>query len=140
MIVFYTCERVLIESLHLMNSPMFHMVVGNRSSNITVRGVTVRAPASDDPVDPSYNTDACNIGGTNVLVENCDISTGDDNFACDGYTSDVLIRNNTYGNGHGVSIGSPTRGGCCEHHGRTLHVHEHGFRILFFAIAVPALL
>jgi polygalacturonase len=111
MIVFYTCERVLIEGLHLMNSPKFHMVVGSRSKDITIRNVTVRAPASDDPVQPSHNTDACNIGGTNVLIENCDISTGDDNFTCGGNTSNVLIRNNTYGNGHGVSIGSPISGG-----------------------------
>jgi polygalacturonase len=111
MIVMSTCDRVLIESVRLMNSPMFHMALGSRSSNVTVRGVTVRAPASDDPVDPSHNTDACNIGGTHVLVENCDISTGDDNFTCGGGTSDVLIRNNTYGYGHGVSIGSPIKGG-----------------------------
>jgi len=111
MIVFYTCERVLIENVHLKNSPKFHMVVGSRSKDITIRNVTVRAPASDDPVLPSHNTDACNIGGTNVLIENCDISTGDDNFTCGGNTSNVLIRNNTYGNGHGVSIGSPISGG-----------------------------
>jgi polygalacturonase len=111
MIVLSTCDCVLIESLHLMNSPMFHIAVGSQSSNITVRGVTVRAPASDDPVNPSHNTDACNISGTHALVENCDISTGDDNFTCGGGTSNILIRNNTYGYGHGVSIGSPIKGG-----------------------------
>jgi polygalacturonase len=111
MIALGTCDRVLVESVHLTDSPMFHIAIGSRSSNVTVRGVIIRAPASDDPVTPSHNTDACNVSGKKVLVENCDISVGDDNFTCGGGTSDVLIRNNTYGNGHGVSIGSPIKGG-----------------------------
>ena len=48
------------------------------------------------------------MSGTNILVQNCDISVGDDNFTCGGNTSDILITNNTYGLGHGVSIGSYT--------------------------------
>jgi polygalacturonase len=90
---------------------MFHITVGGKSSNVTVRKVIVRAPASTDPVNPSHNTDACNVSGTKILVQNCDISTGDDDFTCGGGTSDVLITGCTYGYGHGVSIGSPTRGG-----------------------------
>ena len=60
------------------------------------------------PVLPSHNTDACDVTGTNILVQNCDVSVGDDNFTCGGNTSDVLVTNNTYGYGHGVSIGSYT--------------------------------
>jgi polygalacturonase len=45
------------------------------------------------------------------LIQDCDVSVGDDNFTCGGETSDVLITNCTYGYGHGVSIGSPTSGG-----------------------------
>jgi polygalacturonase len=111
MIALSGCDRVLIENVTLMNSPMFHITVGNQSANITVRGVTIRAPASTDPVQPSHNTDACNIGGRNVLIQNCDVSVGDDNFTCGGNTSDIVITNCTYGNGHGVSIGSYTHGG-----------------------------
>jgi len=74
-------------------------------------GVIVRAPASDDPINPSHNTDACNVTGKHILIKNCDISTGDDDYTCGGGTSDVLITNNKYGYGHGVSIGSPTSGG-----------------------------
>jgi polygalacturonase len=105
------CERLLIEGLTLSNSPMFHIALGGKMQDVTVRGVTIRAPASDDPVLPSHNTDACDVKGKNILIANCDISVGDDNFTCGGNTSDVLITNCTYGFGHGVSIGSYTSGG-----------------------------
>jgi polygalacturonase len=105
------CDRVLIERVTLTNSPMFHIAIGGKSSNITVRRVTIRANPSTDPVLPSHNTDACDVSGRHVLIQDCDVSVGDDNFTCGGGTSDVLITNCTYGYGHGVSIGSPTHGG-----------------------------
>ena len=105
------CERLLIEGITLSNSPMFHIAIGGKCSDVTVRRLTVRAPASDDPVLPSHNTDACDVKGRNILIQDCDISVGDDNFTCGGNTSDVLITNCTYGYGHGVSIGSYTSGG-----------------------------
>lgn len=103
-------ERVLVEGVTLKNSPMFHIAFGGMS-NVTVRGVTIRAPASTDPVTPSHNTDACDVSGHTILVEHCDISVGDDNYTCGGDTHDVLIQHNTYGYGHGVSIGSYARNG-----------------------------
>jgi polygalacturonase len=105
------CDKVLIEGVTLRNSPMFHIAISGHTTNVTVRGVTIRAPASEDLINPSHNTDACDVSGTHVLIENCDVSVGDDNFTCGGGTSDVHIRNCKYGNGHGVSIGSPTDGG-----------------------------
>ncbi len=111
MIGLASCDRVLIEKVTLKNSPMFHIAINGKSTNVTVRGVTIRAPASTDPQDPSHNTDACDVSGRNVLIQDCDVSVGDDNFTCGGNTSDVLITNCTYGYGHGVSIGSPTSGG-----------------------------
>ena len=111
MIAFRDCNRVLIDRVKLINSPMFHIAISGKSSNVTVRNVIIRAPASTDPVNPSHNTDACDVSGSKILVQNCDVSVGDDNFTCGGGTSDVLITGCTYGNGHGVSIGSPTRGG-----------------------------
>jgi polygalacturonase len=111
MIGLSSCDRVLIEKLHLTNSPMFHIAIGGKSSNVTVRGVNIRANRSDDPVNPGHNTDACDVSGRHVLIQNCDVSVGDDNFTCGGNTSDVLITNCTYGYGHGVSIGSHTAGG-----------------------------
>ena len=111
MIYLDNCDRQLIENVTLSNSPMFHISIsGSRAGNTTVQGVTVLAPSSTaNP--PSHNTDACDVDGTNILVQNCNISTGDDDFACGGGTFGVLLTNNTYGNGHGVSIGSYTDSG-----------------------------
>jgi polygalacturonase len=111
MISFKDCNRVLIEQVKLVNSPMFHIAIGGKNSNVTVRNVIIRAPASTDPVNPSHNTDACDVSGSKILIQNCDVSVGDDDFTCGGGTSEVLISNCTYGYGHGVSIGSPTKGG-----------------------------
>jgi polygalacturonase len=112
MIALASCERILIAEVTLLNSPMFHIAISGRTTrDVTVRGVTIRAPASTDPVNPSHNTDACDVSGSNILIEDCDVSVGDDNFTCGGGTSDVLITHCKYGFGHGVSIGSYTNGG-----------------------------
>lgn len=111
MIALSTCDRVLVENITLSNSPMFHIAIGRKSTDVTVRKVTIRANPSTDPINPGHNTDACDVSGKNILIQDCDVSVGDDNFTCGGGTSDVLITNCTYGYGHGVSIGSPTSGG-----------------------------
>ena len=111
MISFTACERVLIENVLLTNSPMFHIAIGGQTTDVTVRGVTIRANASTDPVNPGHNTDACDVTGKRILIQDCDVSVGDDDYTCGGGTSDVLITNCTYGHGHGVSIGSGTYGG-----------------------------
>jgi hypothetical protein len=100
------CNRVLVQNVTLSNSPMFHIAISGASSgNTTVQGVTIFAPGN------SPNTDACDVDGTNILVQNCNISEGDDDFTCGGGTSGVLLTNNTYGTGHGISIGSYTDSG-----------------------------
>lgn len=110
MVRFQGCNRQLIQGVTLSNSPMFHITISSSKGNATVQGVTIRAPASS-ATPASHNTDACDVSGTNILVQNCDISTGDDDFTCSGGTWDVLLTNNVYGEGHGVSIGSYTDGG-----------------------------
>ncbi|MGH8024358.1 MAG: glycosyl hydrolase family 28 protein, partial [Limisphaerales bacterium] len=105
MISWNSCRTELIQNITLSNSPMFHIAIGGSAANTTVRGVTVYAPGN------SPNTDACDVSGTNILVENCNISEGDDDYTCGGGTHDVLLTNNTYGTGHGISIGSYTDGG-----------------------------
>jgi polygalacturonase len=102
------CNRTLIQSVTLSNSPMFHIAISGNNGNTTVQGVIIRANPSSDPVNPGHNTDACDVSGTNILVQNCDISVGDDNYTCSGGTSGMVITNNTYGYGHGVSVGSYT--------------------------------
>lgn len=111
MIKFTDVDKILIEGVTLQNAPMFHIAISGKSSNVTVSKVVVRAPASTDPVNPSHNTDACDVSGNIILIKDCDISTGDDNFTCGGGTSNVHIMNCTYGYGHGLSIGSYTKGG-----------------------------
>lgn len=111
MIALSACDRILIEDVTLKNSPMFHIAISGDSAQVTVRGVTIRAPASTDPVTPSHNTDACDVSGHNVLIQDCDVSVGDDDFTTGSNTHDVLITHCTYGEGHGVSIGSYTKGG-----------------------------
>ena len=108
MIRLNSCHYELIQNITLSNSPEFHISISGSAANTTVQGVTVRAPSSEDPLTPGHNTDACDVSGTNILVQNNNISVGDDNFTCGGNTSDILITNNTYGAGHGVSIGSFT--------------------------------
>ena len=93
-------ENVLVEQLHLMNSPKFHLVP-DESTHVVIRGMTITAPES------SPNTDGIDPGGcTDVTITDCLISTGDDNVAIKTGTKDVLIANNTFGYGHGCSIGS----------------------------------
>jgi polygalacturonase len=111
MIAMSSCERVLIEKITLINSPMFHIAISGKTTDVTVRGITVRANPSTDPINPGHNTDACDVTGKHILIQDCDISVGDDNYTCGGGTSDVLITHCTYGYGHGVSIGSGTAGG-----------------------------
>ncbi len=111
MIAFKDCDKILLDEVKLLNSPMFHIAIGGKTSNVTVQNVTVQAPSSKDPVNPSHNTDACDVTGHKILIKNCDISVGDDNYTCGGGTSDVLITNCRYGYGHGLSIGSYTKGG-----------------------------
>ena len=98
------CNRLLIQNITLSNSPSFHIAVSG-GVNITVMGVTVLAPSTGP------NTDACDVSGANILVQNCNISVGDDDYTCGGGTHDVLLTNNVYGTGHGVSIGSYTDSG-----------------------------
>jgi polygalacturonase len=114
MIHLSACQRVLIENVLLTNSPMFHIAISGGTTDVTVRGVTIRANPSSDPLNPGHNTDACDVSGRHVLIQDCNVSVGDDNFTCGGGTSDVLITNCTYGYGHGVSIGSFTSGGVSD--------------------------
>lgn len=107
MISLVGCNRELVQNVTLSNSPEFHIAF-SFGANTTGQYVTERANTSEDPVNPGHNTDACDVSGTNTLVQFNNISVGDDNFACSGGTANVVISNNVYGNGHGVSIGSYT--------------------------------
>lgn len=108
-------ENLLFEGVRLENAPSFHLVLAN-TDHVTIRGLSIRAPGNSpntDGIDPT--------GSRDVLIENNFISTGDDVIAIkgngfdprypDAATADIIIRNNTIHQGHGVSIGSGTSGG-----------------------------
>ena len=108
MISLNSCKYELVQNITLSNSPEFHIAIGGSAANSTVQNCIIRAPSSEDPLTPGHNTDADDVSGTNILIQNNNISVGDDNFTCGGGTAYILITNNTYGSGHGVSIGSFT--------------------------------
>ena len=62
---------------------------------------------------PSPNTDGIDLRGTNINIQNCYISDGDDLVQIGGSqpTSGVTVQGCTFGTGHGLSIGSITSGG-----------------------------
>ena len=110
------CHRVLIENVTISNAPAQNIVFKGKGGNITLQGIIISEPASSAPTNPSHNTDAIDLVGTNCLVQNCSLSVGDDNIALGTSSSgtpssDILVTNCTFGNGHGVSIGSNTQGG-----------------------------
>ncbi|GAA3147508.1 polygalacturonase [Kribbella aluminosa] len=113
------CENVLVDGITVKDSPMWniHPVL---CRNVTIRGVTVDSPngPNNDGIDPESCTD--------VLIENCTISTGDDCVAfksgkdADGRRVNVpsryaVVRNCTMADGNGgVTVGSETSGGVLD--------------------------
>jgi polygalacturonase len=95
--------RLHIEGVTLTNSPSYHFVP--HGQDMTIENIRIVAP-SDAP-----NTDAIDPSGQRIVIRNCEIDTGDDNIAMHGGSKDILIENLTCLHGHGISIGSPTRGG-----------------------------
>ena len=108
-------KNVLIEGVHLINSPMWVMNPVY-CTNVTIRNVTVNTQGP--------NTDGCDPDScADVLVRNCNFSDGDDCIAIksgrdrDGQkvnipSQDIVIQNCRFQAGHGgVGIGSETSGG-----------------------------
>ena len=116
MIYFTSCNTVLVQNVTFSNAPAQQIVFkSSKGGNITIKGITIRAPSSHAGT-PSHNTDGIDLVGTNCLVQNCDISTGDDNIALGTSTlgvpsADILVTNCAFGDGHGMTIGGNTAGG-----------------------------
>lgn len=108
------CSTVLLQDFTSSNPPVAHIALKGVGGNISIIGVKLLAPSSDDPVNPSHNTDGVDLAETNALFQDCFISTGDDNIAMGSsgsVTCDMLVTNCFFGEGHGLSIGSYTSGG-----------------------------
>lgn len=109
------CKNVLIEGVHIVNSPMW-VINPVYCTNVTVEGVTVNTGGP--------NTDGCDPDScADVLIQNCNFSDGDDCIAIksgrdrDGQridipSRDIVIQNCRFQAGHGgIAIGSETSGG-----------------------------
>ena len=103
LLVFTGMQRFHIDGITLTNSPAYHLVP--TGSDMLFENIRVVAP-SDAP-----NSDAIDPAGTRIVIRHCEIDTGDDNVAVHAGTKDVLIEDLTCLHGHGISVGSGTRGG-----------------------------
>ena len=60
---------------------------------------------------PSHNTDACDVSGNHILIKDCDVSVGDDNFTCGQQHVEHIHHALHLRQWPGLSIGSYTKGG-----------------------------
>ena len=107
-IIYQGSTRVLIQDVTLQNPPTFHIMVHNNNKFLTIQNIRINTSSS------SPNTDGIDLASTNVLIQGCTISDGDDNIqigSSAALASDITITNCHFGTGHGLSIGSPTQSG-----------------------------
>lgn len=114
LVVLSHCKNVRIEGVTLANSPMFHLVPVE-CEDVVIDHVTITAPAGSpntDGIDPSLSR--------RVRISNCRIDVGDDNIAIkSGHRiperpfgcEDITVSDCVFLHGHGMSIGSETKGG-----------------------------
>jgi polygalacturonase len=117
----YRCKNVLLEGVTLKNSPMWqiHPVL---CTNVTVQKMTILSSSVNRESGP--NTDGCDPESCkDVLIRDCDFSTGDDCIAIkagrngDGRrvnvpSENIVIQDCRMKDGHGgVTIGSEISGG-----------------------------
>ena len=101
------CNIVSFQGITLQNAPTFNLAFGS-TNNVNINGITINNPAS------SPNTDGIDAAGSNYLIQNCNISTGDDDIVAKPgsvLNTNITITNNTIGAGHGISIGGQTNAG-----------------------------
>jgi Glycosyl hydrolases family 28/Bacterial Ig-like domain (group 3) len=102
--------NLILYKITFRNSPMFHVKWSGNLTNktgFTAWGVKVITPFT------ARNSDGIDPSGLNISVLNSSISDGDDNVAVSASNpaQNITVQNvNTY-SGHGISIGSGTKGG-----------------------------
>jgi hypothetical protein len=100
-------SNVLVSGLTFVDPPMFHIAMSN-TDNLTVFGITINTP------DGTPNTDGVDPSGAHQLIQNCNISCGDDNIAVkagSAFCTDLTIADCVFGAGHGVSVGGQSNRG-----------------------------
>ncbi|MCA9257822.1 MAG: hypothetical protein KDA61_01425 [Planctomycetales bacterium] len=128
------CRQALIEGVSLTNGPMWN-ITPIYCEDVVVRGVTINSRGV-------VNGDGVNVESSrNVLVEYCQVDTGDDCFAlkagrnADGLRAsrpveNVVFRfNRATGGFGGITCGSETAGGI-----RHVHVHDCVFENVRHAV------
>jgi polygalacturonase len=109
-------KKILIDGVTIQNSPQYN-IMAVLCDGLTVRNIRILNPGHTAP-----NTDGIDpISTSHVLIEHAVIDTGDDNVAIksglvergdpDIPSTDIVIRDCDFRNGHGMSIGSETAGG-----------------------------
>ncbi|KAK1268858.1 putative polygalacturonase [Acorus gramineus] len=97
-------SAVKIQDLTIQNSQQMHFTI-SRSDTVRVSNVLIASPAN------SPNTDGIHISGsTGVVLQNCNIGTGDDCVSIVSGSSNIKMKNIICGPGHGISIGSLGKG------------------------------
>lgn len=124
------CNNILLKNITLKNSPMYFFIP-MWCDTVIVDSVSILAPPD------SYNTDGIDPATCHyVLITNCYIDNGDDNIAVKArdrheVCSRIYVSHCTFMHGHGVSIGSDTRGGVDSMYvdSCTFNGTAHGIRI-----------
>jgi polygalacturonase len=107
MISFSHSTGVTISDLTVVNSPK-EFFTFTATNNVVADHVTISAPST------SPNTDGIDPAGSNYTIENCVISTGDDNIAIKAasvFCGNITVQDCSFGYGHGMSIGGQTTDG-----------------------------
>ena len=109
-------KKILIEGVTVQNSPQYNITTF-WCDGLTVRNVRILNPGRGAP-----NTDGIDpVSTSHVLIEHAFIDTGDDNVAIKSGlvergdpnvpSTDIVIRDCIFREGHGLSIGSEIAGG-----------------------------
>jgi polygalacturonase len=109
MIKFNGTNVVLIQGVTVSNAPTENISLDS-TNNVTINDITISEPI--DTIAP--NTDGIDPAGMNYLIENCNISCGDDDIAIKAESTtcgNIMITGCTIGYGHGVGVGGQTQAG-----------------------------
>ncbi|MGA3065233.1 MAG: glycosyl hydrolase family 28 protein [Tepidisphaeraceae bacterium] len=108
MVDFEHVTNLLVNGVTIENAPGEHFDP-LKDNNVTINNITIQ-----DPLGYQKNTDGIDFSGNNFLIENSNISDGDDNIVAkpiSTFSSNILIQNDVLGNGHGISVGGQTNAG-----------------------------
>eukprot|EP01084_Bolivina_argentea_P141038 247864_1 len=97
--------NVRISGITLLNSPMFHIFIGEGD---TVEIYDINITVTGDPVtyDIAPNTDGIDIASKNVHIYNCFVQNGDDSYCLKDGAYNVVIENSTSKYGMSCEVNS----------------------------------